>query len=64
MSWCEYRYEKRRRVPEKKPRRIGIERYIAKVEVGGGSRSFKEWLLSKPLDAFVVKKIILKEIAA
>lgn len=32
-----------------------VERYLARVEAGGGSRSFKEWLLSKPMDKFVVR---------
>lgn len=56
MTWCEYR--KKRRRSEKKPRRrlIGVERYINKVKAGCGSRSFKEWLSSRPIDAFVIKK--------
>jgi hypothetical protein len=57
MSWCQYRYEKKRRVPEKKHRLIGIERYIAKVKAGYGGRSLKKWLSSRPMDAFVNKKI-------
>jgi hypothetical protein len=57
MSWCEYRYEKKRRVPGKKPKRtfIGIERYVNRVKAGSGSQSFKQWLSSRPMDAFVIK---------
>lgn len=55
MSWCQYTYEKKRRVPEKKPTLIGIDRYVGRVKAGYGSRSFKRWLSSRPMDAFVIK---------
>jgi hypothetical protein len=57
MVWCEYK--KRGRIQEKNPsrRRLnGVERYINKVKAGGGSQSFKNWLTSKPMYNFVVKK--------
>lgn len=53
MTWC----ERRRRRSEKRPRKrlTGVERYINKVKAGCGSRSFKEWLTSRPIDAFVIR---------
>lgn len=51
------RYEKS---DEGKRRLTEVERYINKVKEGCGSRSFKDWLSSRPMDAFVVnlKKLI------
>ena len=31
------------------------ERYILKINAGRGSRKFKEFLLSRPMDAYVVQ---------
>jgi hypothetical protein len=55
MTWCEYgKRGSRKEASNRRRRLIGVERYIAKVKAGCGSRSFKEWLSSKPMDPFVI----------
>jgi hypothetical protein len=45
----------RQRFKRLKGKRTKVEVYIDKVKAGAGSRRFKEWLLSKPLDAYVIR---------
>lgn len=48
---------KRRRFKSTKRGLTGVERYINRVMAAGGSTSFKQWLLSQPMDVFVTKQI-------
>jgi hypothetical protein len=59
MTGCEYRRQRRsvkKPTTSSRERLTAVERYINKVKAGCGSRSFKEWLTSKPMDAFVIKR--------
>ena len=44
-----------RRVERNRSRISKAERYVLKINEGCGSRKFKEWLLSRPMDAYVKK---------
>ena len=55
-SQWERRWIKRRSIKKPRKKLTVIERYINKITNGGGSRSFKKWLTSKPIEAFTVKR--------
>jgi hypothetical protein len=49
-----------RKKPRKKIRRVersvaASDRYVQRILAGSGSRNFKNWLNSRPMDAYVVK---------
>ena len=57
MYVCDY-YARRERRSRARPLKVGrrlnrVERYIQKINEGCGSRKFKDYLNSKPLDKYL-----------
>lgn len=63
MNFFDYRVQRERRlngaggVTTTTVQLTKAERYVKGVATGGGSRKFKEWLSSSPMDKFVVCKV-------
>ena len=51
-----------RRITRKKKQRrkekvVAVDRYVRRIQAGSGSRKFKEWLNSRPMDAYVTHRV-------
>jgi hypothetical protein len=64
MNFFDYRSRsdrrRRRKRAKKEPDLTKAEKYIVKIKAGCGSRRFRDWLSSKPMDRFVVRSNKLK----
>jgi hypothetical protein len=59
MNFFDYRSRsdrrRRRKRAKKEPDLTKAEKYIVKIKAGAGSRKFKEFLSSKPIEKYVVR---------